>query len=156
MKNRVSIDITPAQEAEIIADIQALRTKITSIFTLTLDEDDRKNLFRLADRRLAFDQKADDYLHQRAELRPPSFDLVEYDKDGALIRSSDRILAAIETITTPITDARALAGNDRLDDDTAFLHFLDFAVRTGTPGAEDVHADLSASYPAGRRRKTHA
>jgi hypothetical protein len=38
-----------------------------------------------------------------------------------------------------------------LDADLEFLHYLKFISRSGTPGAQEVHDDLSASYPAGRR-----
>lgn len=151
MKNRVSTTITPAQEQEILADVTALRAKITAIFTGALTDADRQALFRLSDKRLAVDQKADLYLHQRPDLRPPGIDLAEHDKDGALIAAADRILAAINTITTPVSDARASGGNDRLDADLEFLHYLKFTSRSGTPGAQEVHDDLSASYPAGRR-----
>lgn len=154
MKNRISIAITEEQLLDIVADVTALRDKITNIFPVTLTQNERDNLFRLADKRLAFDQKADDFLHQRPELRPPTIDLAEYDKDGTVVRMADRLLAAIETLTTPVKDTRAQAGNDRLDDDLAFLHFLEYSARIGTPGAEEVRAALSASYPAGRRAKS--
>jgi hypothetical protein len=151
MKNRVSLTVTKPQEDDILADIAALRAKITALFTNHLTEDERGDLFRLADKRMAFDQKADDYLHQRPDLRPPTIELPEYDKDGALMACADRLLAALSTVTTPISDARDCAGNDRLDADLEFLHYLKFIARTGTPGAQEVHDDLSESYPTGRR-----
>ena len=152
MKNRVSITITPEQEAEILDGISAVRAKILAVFTNNLTEDDREDLFKLADRRLAFDQKADNYLHQRPDLHPPALDLAEYDQDGTLIAVADRILAALNALAIPVTDSRMSAGNDRLDVDLEFLHYLKFISRSGTPGAQEVHDDLSASYPAGRRR----
>ncbi len=151
MKNRVSLAITPAQEQEILADITALRAKIAGLFTTTLTADERENLFRLSDKRLAFDQKADAYLHQHPELRPPSIDIAEYDKDGALLATSERILAAITALAQPVEDSRAAVGNDRMDADLEFYHYLKFTSRTGTPGAQEVHDDLAISYPAGRR-----
>jgi hypothetical protein len=151
MKNRVSITVTPQQEQEILTDIAALRAKISGIFTTALTADERENLFRLSDKRLAFDQKADAHLHQHPELRPPALDLAEYDKDGALLATSDRILAAITALAQPIENSRAAVGNDRMDADLEFYHYLKFISRTGTPGAQEVHDDLAISYPAGRR-----
>lgn len=150
MKNRVSITVTPQQEQEILSDIAALRTKIAGIFTTALTADDRENLFRLSDKRLAFDQKADAHLHQRPDLRPPTIDIAEYDKDGALLATSDRILAAITALAQPVEDSRAAVGNDRMDVDLEFYNYLKFTSRTGTPGAQEIHDDLAASYP-GRR-----
>lgn len=56
---------------------------------------------------------------------------------------ADHMFAVIQ-FSTPFNDTRTEAGIDRLDDDLAFLHFLEYSVR----------AALSATYPAGRRAKS--
>jgi hypothetical protein len=145
-KNRISITITPQQEAAILAKGDEFIALIDA-FCVSLTEEERARLFKLGDSRLAFDQKCDNYLHQRGDLVPPGSDLPEYDKDGSGMGSIKRMLAKVGTATGRLTDTLTLLGSDRMDMNLLFFNHLKFAGRMGLSGAEAIHDDLQESYP---------
>lgn len=89
-QNDASIVIPAEAEADILATAELLRTKIAA-FAKTLTEDERESYFKLGDKRTAFDQNCDNYMHQHPNTVPPTVNLAEYDKDGAARASFLRI-----------------------------------------------------------------
>jgi hypothetical protein len=150
-QNDISITITTDQETAILAKIDELDALIKG-FSRSLTQAESDAYFKLGDGRLAFDQKCDDYMHQRPEFVPDGISVAEYDKDGAANDTIKRIRAKLATIDTRLGDTQTVLGSDRLDADLLFYAYLDFASRAGKPGAGDIHADLKAVYPG--RSKT--
>lgn len=150
-QNDISITITPEAESAMLTKADEFLALLDA-FAVSLDDDDRAAYFKLGEGRMAFDEKCDDYLHQRSDLRPDTVDLAEYDKDGAATAAAKRILAKVSTITTRLTDTLIVLGADRLSADLLFYHYLEFIARTGAAGADDIHDELRQLYPGGRRR----
>ena len=149
-QNDVSIVIPAEAEAEILATAELLRTKIAA-FATNLTEDERVSYFKLGDKRTAFDQKCDNYLHQHPDTVPPTVNVAEYDKDGAARASFLRIRAKISEINTPVEDTLIAIGADRMDANLAYYHYLPLAADAGISAAQGIHADLKETYPGGRR-----
>lgn len=145
-QNDISITITPAAEAALLAKADELLALIDA-FAISLDDNTRNSLFKLGDARLAFDAKCDTYLHQNPGLVPPGLSLAEYDKDGAALAAVKRIIAKTSTIGARLSDTQIVLGSDRIDADLKFYNYLEFATRMGTAGADDIHADLKSSFP---------
>ena len=145
-QNAISITITTAAEAAIIAKCDELLALVDA-FGISIDAGTRDSLFKLGDGRLAFDQKCDTYLHQNPALVPPGLSLTEYDKDGAALAAVKRIIAKTNTIGSRLNDTQTVLGSDRINADLTFYNFLEFAMRVGTAGADDIHADLKESFP---------
>lgn len=116
----------------------------------------QESLFKLGDARLAFDAKAFDYMHARAELVPDSIDVPEYDKDGTASGVIQRMIAKVSTVVTELTDSAMKLGSDRLDAALLFYTFLCFSARTGAAGAQEIHDDLKTTYPGRRTPRTPA
>lgn len=152
-QNDIDITITAEKEAIIMTKADELRAAILE-WAIMLDDETRNRYFKLGDERLPFDEKCDDYMHQRADLQAPTVNLAAYDKDGAAIEAVKRIRAKVATIDRPLQDTQIVLGADRLDADLAFYNYLEFlAVRTGNADAAEVRADLKSVYP-GRGRST--
>lgn len=145
-QNAISITITTAAEAAIIAKCDELLA-LVDVFAISIDDNTRNGLFKLGDGRLAFDEKCDTYLHQNPGLVPPGLSLTEYDKDGAALAAVKRIIAKTNTIGVRLNDTQIVLGSDRINADLTFYNFLEFAMRVGTAGADDIHADLKESFP---------
>lgn len=151
-QNDISITIPADAEADILATIELLRSKLAP-FTVNLTDDERASYFKLGDKRAAFDQKCDAYIHQRPDTVPPTVNVAEYDKDGAARAALLRVKAKLDAISAPVTDALITIGADRMDANTAYYHYLPLAAASGVPGAEAIHAELKATYPGGRRAR---
>jgi hypothetical protein len=151
-QNDASIVIPAEAEADILATIELLRTKLAP-FTRSLTDDERASYFKLGDKRAAFDQKCDNFMHQRPDTVPPTVNVPEYDKDGAARACFLRIDAKLAEINTPVTDTLIVIGADRMDANTAYYHYLPLAADAGVAGADGLHAELKATYPGGRRAR---
>ena len=146
-QNDLSITITAAKEADVIAKAEALRASIAE-FAVTLTDAQRQGYFKLSDLRLPFHNKSRDYMHQQTATVPPgTIDLTEYDKDQAAWDSVGRMIAKVNTILQPLVDTQTVAGADMLNADLFYYNYLPLAARAGTPGAEDIHGDLKSVYP---------
>lgn len=151
-QNDASIVISAEAEADILATAELLRTKIAA-FAKTLTEDERESYFKLGDKRTAFDQKCDNYMHQHPNTVPPTVNVAEYDKDGAARASFLRIRAKISEVNTPVDDTLIVIGADRMDANLAYYHYLPLAADAGISPAEGLHADLKETYPGGHRSR---
>lgn len=148
-QNDASITITTAQETAITTKIDELRALIDA-FAIGLTDEERSRYFKLGPERLPFDQKCDEYLHQRPDLVPPGVSVAEYDKDAAALAAVRRIIAKLDTIDTRLADTTIVIGADRLNVDTIFYNYLGFAERVGLSGAEGIRGELRELFP-GRR-----
>jgi len=83
-QNDISIVITPTQETAINTKADEYNVLLDA-FCVSLTDEQRAAYFKLGDARMAFDQLADTYLHQRPDLVAPGINLPEYDKDGVAI-----------------------------------------------------------------------
>jgi hypothetical protein len=149
--NDIDITITTAQETAILTKIDELRALVDA-FAVSLSDTDRASYFKLGDSRMAFDQKCDNYLHQRADLVPGTVDVPAYERDGAASAAVKRIVAKLGTIDQTLADTLILLGADRLAADLAFYNYLPLAAKAGAMGADEIYDDLKATFPGGRRR----
>jgi len=150
-QNDASIVVPAEAEADILATAELLHTKI-AVYAQSLTDAERASYFKLGDKRAAFDQKCDNYMHQRPDTVPPTINIAEYDKDGAARATFLRFEAKIGTILSPVTDTLIILGADRMSANTAYYHYQPLAAAAGVAGSEDIHADLQETYPGGRRR----
>lgn len=151
-QNDYSQIIPPEAEADILATAELLRTKLAP-YNLSLTDDERASYFKLGDKRAAFDQKCDAYIHQRPDTVPPTVNVPEYDKDGSARAALQRIQAKLDEISAPVTDTIITIGADRMDANTAYYHYLPLAAKAGVAGTEGIHAELKDTYPGGRRAR---
>ena len=145
-QNDISITVTAQAEADVLAKAEALRLSIAA-FAVSLTAAERDRYFKLGDARLAFDEKCDNYMHQRADLVPVTVSVPEYDKDGGSTAAVKRIKAKVGTVDAMLDDTLTVLGSDRLDADLKFYHYLELLAEGGVAGAAEIHADLKATYP---------
>ena len=145
-QNDISITITSAAEADVLAKAEALRASIAA-FAVTLTPQQRDAYFKLGDARLAFHDKSNNHMHQHPTLVPPTVDVPQYDKDATARDSALRMKSALTGPVALLDDTLTVLGSDLINADVAFYNWLPLAIRANTPGAEAVHADLKASWP---------
>ncbi len=145
-QNDLSITITSAQEADIIAAADALIAKIAA-FAMTITDQQRQGYFKLSDMRLPFHEKCRDYMHQNAATVPSTIDVAEYDKDQAAWDALTRMIAKVNTILQPLVDTQTVAGADMLNADLFYYNYLPLAAKAGTASAQDIYGVLKQSYP---------
>jgi hypothetical protein len=148
-QNLISKNMTQAEEDAILLKYDELLALLEP-HTAVIPEDRRDNLVRLGPNRRAYDEKADNYMHQKPHLVPEEISVPEYDKDGVQIGRWRRIQAKDDAVKQRITDTMGLLGSDRMAANNLFKNACLFAIRLGKLDAKTVYEELAALYGVGR------
>lgn len=140
--------MTQAQEDAILVKYDELLVLLAP-HTAVIPEDRRDNLVRLGPGRRAYDEKCDNYMHQKPLLRPAEIDLTEYDKDGEQLERWRRIEAKHDAVAQRMSDTKALLGSDRMAANNLFKNACLFGIRLGKVDAKAVYERISRTL---RRR----
>ena len=153
-QNDIDISITAQQEAEILATLESLRTKLLA-FAQDIPAAKLESYFRLGTSRLAFHQGCHTYMHQRPDTVPPTVDVPAYDRDQAAWDSLERMRAKLAGVERLLSATQTVVGADLLAADLSYYAYLPLAANAGVAGADEIHADLKKDYP-GRGRTAAA
>jgi hypothetical protein len=144
--NRISLDITPAKKAAIVAAVAALKAELAGV-TINLTKDERSTLPKIADKTLAFDEKCKAYMSARPELVPGFVDGAELAKDRKLIDELLPCLRELSPICEGLEDTVSLAYTDVYLADLSFYQNVKQAAKRGTPGTDTIYDDLKQRFP---------
>ena len=144
--NRISISITPEKKAAIVAAVQGLKTALQGV-TVSLSEDERASLPRIADKTLAFDTKCEAYMANRPDLVPNFIDMDERAKDRALIEDLLPSLRELTPLVQGLEDTVALANSDNYMGDLSFYQNVKMGAKRGVSGAAAIYDDLKVRFP---------
>ena len=143
--NRVSLEITPAKKAAIEAAVLALKTELQDV-TISLSEDERGRLPRMADKTMAFDDKCEAYMAGRPDRVPNFIVLLERAKDRKLVEDLLPCLRELSPLAQALEDTLALANSDNMGD-LSFYQNVKQAAKRGVSGADAIYDDLKKRFP---------
>lgn len=143
--NRISVSISPETKAQVIAKIRELKSLMPFLINLTLDE--RKDIVKLKDKSVAFDQKCASYMAARPELIPGFIDTAELTKDRALMADLADIFRELNMLNEGVEDTMSLAGSEAFMADLAFYQSVRQAAKRGVPGSDAIYYDLRLRFP---------
>ncbi|MCB1062168.1 MAG: hypothetical protein KDN20_04505 [Verrucomicrobiae bacterium] len=143
--NRISAELTQQQVDDISAAIQTIRDNLD--FLISLSAQDRREMPKLGDKTLAFDEKCASHMAAHPELVPGFVDTAEVAKDRAL-----RIpLANVERLLTELCDAVSdtllQVGSEIYMADLSFYASVRDAARRNIPAADVIYAELQERFP---------
>jgi hypothetical protein len=147
--NRISAAISAADKALIITKLNEIRALLPFLVNLTADE--RKELPKIGDKTLAFDQKCAGYMAARPELVPGFINLTELNKDRVLMSDTDDLLREFNMTVEALSDTFLLAGSEAYMADLAFYQNVRQAAKRGVTGVDAIYDDLRQRFP-GRPR----
>ena len=143
--NRVSAVLGDAEIAELRTQIAALRARLP--FLVNLSPQDRKELPKLGDKTLGFDEKCQTYMESNPEFLPGFVDTAELDRDRALRSQMLRIAPDLLLLAEQIEDTLTVLGSEIVMVDFAYYQGVREAARRGLPGAQLIYDDLRTRFP---------
>lgn len=147
--NRVSAVLEDAIVTEILGHIQAIRAALP--FLLTLSAQDRRELPKMGDKSIGFDEKCVTYMASNPEFLPGFVDLAEVNKDRALRTTMLRFFADLVTLNDTVDDTLRIVTSEIWMADLAYYQAVREAARRGRPGAEAIYEDLKQRFPGAGR-----
>lgn len=144
--NRISLNLSEADRAELQAALQTLQSKLLPLL-VDLSPQDRRELPKMGDKTLAFVAKALDYAQAHPGLCPPYLDVAEFQKDMATVQVLQGLLRPLAQVADIVDDSLMLAGSEAYAAALVFYQSAKSAQRSAVPGAATIADDLGARFP---------
>jgi hypothetical protein len=143
--NRVSAVLAAQDVTDVLALITAIRTKLP--FLLTLSPQERRELPKMGDKSIGFDDKCRTYMVSNPEFVPGFVDMAEVDKDRELRTQMMRLFADLITLTDNVDDTIRVVSSEAWMADLAYYQSVREAARRGRPAAQTIYEDLRQRFP---------
>jgi hypothetical protein len=143
--NRISASIAAADKTAVLDAIQTIRTKLPFLVNLTPDE--RKQLPKVGDKTLAFDQKCAGYMSAHPELVPGFVSTEELAKDRTLAMDLADIARELDQAAEGVNDTIMLALSEAYMADLSFYQNVRQAAQRGVVGIDTIYSDLNQRFP---------
>ena len=151
--NRISAVLAPADKATILQKITEIRALLPFLINLTVQE--RKELFKLGDKGLGFDEKCKSYMAANPGLVPSFVSVTEMDKDRTLRLAVLDIQRELDSLREALDDTALVLGSEILMGDLSFYQNVRQATKRGSiTGVDVIYNDLKARFPGTRTATT--
>ena len=150
--NRISAVLAPADKAAILQKITDIRALLPFLLNLTVQE--RKELFKLGDKGLGFDDKCRTYLANNSTLVPAFVTVAEVDKDRTLRTALLDLQRELASLLEAVDDTALVLGSEILMADLSFYANVRQAAKRGVPGIDVIFSDLQQRFPGTRKATT--
>jgi alkyl sulfatase BDS1-like metallo-beta-lactamase superfamily hydrolase len=147
----LSAQLSEADSQEIQAALAILEQKLPFLISLTVDE--RRQIFKMGDKSLAFVSNCLNAAQSNAEILPRSFDLAEFQKDYQLTLALSDILTRLRQLTEKVDDTTMAVGSEALASSLTVYEYVKTAAKK-TPGMKTLAEQLGERFKAlGSKRK---
>ena len=108
---------------------------------------ERKELPKLGDRTVAFDEKCAGYMATHPELVPSFVATAELTKDRVLRNDLADIFRELSMVVEGVEDTMLLVGSEAYMADLSFYQNVRQAAQRGVVGADSIYDDLRVRFP---------
>jgi len=134
------------------ADVQAIKQAIGTIqqklpFLITLSAEERKRLYKMGDKRLAFVQNSLSAAQSNRNILPASFDLEGYTNDYRLASSLTEVLMSLRQLTEQVDDTLLAVGSEAMSNSLTVYDYVKTAAKK-TPGLKAIAEQLGTLFKA--------
>lgn len=143
--NRVSAVLSSEDITEVLASVNAIRAKLP--FLVTLSPQERREMPKMGDKSIGFDDKCRTYMASNPEFIPGFVNLDEVAKDRELRSQLMRILAELGALTDSLDDTLRVVSSEAWMADLAYYQAVREATRRGRAGAQGIYDDLQQRFP---------
>lgn len=143
--NRLSAEFQDGAIDTILQALNTIRQQVPFLVSLTPQE--RKELPKLGEKTVGFDEKCVSYMRSNPEFLPGFIDPEEVDKDRALRSQLLRFAVDLQSLAQQVDDSLILVGSEILMADLAYYQSAREAARRGRPAAQGVYDDLRTRFP---------
>ena len=150
----IVVNLSPAQKTAILAKVGDLAALLT--WTVGLSDDDRRAMFKLGDKSVAFDQKVIAYMTNRSDLVPGYVDMATLAQNRSAREDVGDIMRVVGDIWQRLSDTGLVLGNQVFKPELAFYHSAQEAAKHGVNGAQGIVDDLKVRFAGQGQRSTPA
>lgn len=142
------------------ADLKEVRQAITTIqqklpFLITLSTIERKRLFKMGDKRLAFVQTSLNAAQSNQNILPASFDLNGFSNDYRLATSLMEIEMLLNQLSEQVDDTLLAVGSEAMTSSLTVYDYVKTAAKK-TPGLKGIAEQLGTLFRAMKSRTPKA
>lgn len=148
--NRISAVLTPEDIDAIKTALGIVRAKLP--FLVSLTPQDRREIAKMGDKSIGFDEKCALYMKTHPEFLPGFVDIEEVLKDRALRGQILEFSSLLDTTSQNVDDTLMLVNRDIWMADLAYYQSVREAAKRGRPGAQAIYDDLSSRFPGSSRQ----
>jgi hypothetical protein len=138
------------------ADLQAIKQAVNTIqqklpFLITLSAEERKRLYKMGDKRLAFVQNSLNVAQSNRNILPASFDLDGFSNDYRLASSLTELLMLLNQLTEQVDDTLLAVGSEAMSNSLTVYDYVKTAAKK-TPGLKAIAEQLGTLFKAIKSR----
>jgi hypothetical protein len=139
-------------------DLAMALEKINEVVTLlepyiiNLTPMERKSLFKMGDKSLAFNEKAFEYAKSNPSYAPVYMDMVKYEADMYGATSVRTLLLTVKQLEQGLSDTVMVSGGEAFNQSLIFYNAVKQAARQDVPGAKAIYSELRVRFPGSRTR----
>jgi hypothetical protein len=138
---------------EIQQAIDLIQNKLSFRVTLTLDE--RKRLYKMGDKRLAFVQNSLNAAQNNRNILPASFDIDGFSNDCRLASNLTELLMRLNQLTEQVDDTLMAVGCEAMSSSLTVYDYVKTAAKK-TPGLKAIAEQLGTLFKAIKNRAPKA
>jgi len=150
MNTNITAVLSPEDLAKIKANLAAIRLLLP--FLLTLSKAERRKLFKMGDKSVAFVQNSLTAAQNNPEIFPPTFATAEFAKDVAITVVLSEIETLLAQLHSDVEDTLMAFGSEAINQGTDVYGYAKAAVKK-KPGLKPIVEQLGARFVKGPRKK---
>jgi hypothetical protein len=145
----INVRLSDADLQEIKQAIDTIQNKIS--FRITLTQEERKRLYKMGDKRIAFVQNSFNVAQSNRNILPPSFDLEAYANDYRLATNLNELLMRLNQLTEEVDDTLMAVGSEAMSSSLTVYEYVKTAAKK-TPGLKTIAEQLGSLFKAIRSK----
>ncbi len=146
MQNLFSNPIPPAVLAQVLALLQQI-ANLLAPYLRPLSPEERQQLPKMADKTVAFVQKALDYATTTPAFKPQFVDLAEFQQDTAALQAMTPVGQLADSLALDLDSTMMLAGSDAYTAALAVYQYVKYLAANNHPGAQAAYDDMAKRFP---------
>jgi len=141
----INVTLSDADLTEIRQAIATIQQKLP--FLITLNTVERKRLFKMGDKRLAFVQTSLNAAQSNRNILPASFDLTAFSNDYRLATSLMEIEMLLNQLSEQVDDTLLAVGSEAMSSSLTVYDYVKTAAKR-TPGLKGIAEQLGTLFRA--------
>ncbi len=149
----ITATLKEADIKEIKAALQVIQQKLPFLITLSVEE--RRKLFKMGDKSLAFVNNSLTIAQSNRDILPASFDLDEFVRDYQLAATLTELLLGLRQMTEQVDDTLLAVGSEAMSSSLTVYDYVKTAAKK-TPGLKILAQQLGERFKAIRNKTANA
>ena len=149
----ITASLSPQDIQEIKAAFATIQAKLPFLVTLSVEE--RRKLFKMGDKSLAFVNNSLTVAQSNRDILPSSFDVDEFVRDYQLATTLTELLIGLQQLTEQVDDTLMAVGSEAMSSSLTVYDYVKTAAKK-TPGLKTIAEQLGERFKAMKAKQPKA